>query len=826
MLSRVGALPSGDVTFAFVDVVGSTRLLQHHGDPFVAVLKRFQHDVAVTTKAVDGVVVSTAGDGAFMAFGSANSALSALKEIQHLRAVDGEGLGAEVRGGLHRGHAVPVHDDYVALPVHVAARVTDAAGARQVLATEAVIEAVGGPQPGWHDFGERRLRDVVTPIRLWHVDGPLTPPRAEPVRRSNLALPHTTFVGRDDLIDQVLAAMTQPGLVTIVGPGGLGKTRLASEVGLRLAPLLAGGSWLVELSGVERPDDVLATITTTLDLPRDPSADSVFSHAISRRAPFAVILDNCEHLIDAAADAVELLMRHGPQLHILCTSREPLDLAGETVVRPQSLLASRRDDGLTVAADLFIQRAAAINHAVPARDHPAVEDLVAALDGLPLAIELAASRAGDTPLPALLAIAHAPAGNTESMHRRGGDPRQRSLEAIIRWSDERLTERERNALRALSVFPSSFTPDAAAHVLSHLVSHGVDAPTDVTGLTRRSLLDVDGDRLRMLHTIRDFAAKWLAEQPQLASVATDSLITWAAAWSRQRQNASYDEIRSEMQLEAPNLVAALSSVQDLGSVELAELLRALFTGNPTPIPELLDVARDIRTAVMDGQAVPLATRAAALDILSGLGVVTDAAMSIEELQSLVPEADATGDAAVRIRTRLTVVRALPLPAEEQLARRLLVEAMELAGDRSEHRTVRSGLLTMQGIVEHLAGNVATAIDRYELAVTECIAVGNHTTAATNLINQAEALLDLGDDPDRALAATQRALQFSEEQSATGHIAELLRGEAYAALGLTVEGRQLIDRKRTDLEGLLPVDPSLDFYIDRATQKLAELQSSR
>jgi len=362
----VGALPSGDVTFAFVDVVGSTRLLQDHGDAAVRMLERFQHDVDTTAKASDGVVVSTAGDGAFLAFGSAKAALSALKQIQLRRTTEDDGLGAQVRGGLHRGYAVPVHGDYVALPVHVAARVTDAAGARQVLATEAVIEAVGGPQPDWHDFGERRLRDVVTPVRLWHVDGPLTPPRADPVRRSNVAAAHTSFVGRDAQIAQLLAALEHPGLVTIVGPGGLGKTRLASEVGRRLAETLAGGSWLVELSGVERAEEVLATIVATLDLPRDAATESALSQALTRRPPLAVIIDNCEHLIDAAAEAVDVLMRHGPQLHILCTSREPLDVAGEIVIRPQSLLASPRADGSTAAGDLFLQRAAAVGYAVPA----------------------------------------------------------------------------------------------------------------------------------------------------------------------------------------------------------------------------------------------------------------------------------------------------------------------------------------------------------------------------------------------------------------------------------------------------------------------------
>lgn len=359
-------------------------------------------------------------------------------------------------------------------------------------------------------------------------------------------------------------------------------------------------------------------------------------------------------------------------------------------------------------------------------------------------------------------------------------------------------------------------------MLAYLGHHGFEAPTDVTGLTRRSLLDVDGDRLRMLHTIRDFAARWLGEQPELVTTATAALVDWAAAWSRERQNASYDEVRGELRLETPNLIAALTRINDPSSPELAVLMRALFSGSPAPIPELVSVARDVKAAEAGGVRVPLMTRVTALDVLSGLGVVTDAQHSIDELRSVVAESDAATDVEARIRTRLTVVRALPLPGEEQLARQLLNEGLDLAGEAPTYRSMRSGLLTMRGIVEHLAGNLATAIDRYEIAVAECLAIGNHINAGTNLINQAEALLDLGEDPGRALAATQRALQFSEERSPNAHIAELLAGEAYATLGESEEAREVMTRKRADLEDLLPVDPSLDFYIDRATDKLATL----
>jgi tetratricopeptide (TPR) repeat protein len=330
----------------------------------------------------------------------------------------------------------------------------------------------------------------------------------------------------------------------------------------------------------------------------------------------------------------------------------------------------------------------------------------------------------------------------------------------------------------------------------------------------------------MLHTIRDFAVKWLAEQPELGALVTDALISWAGEWSRQRKNTSYDEVRGEIQVETPNLLAALARIHDLGRPELPVVMRALFSGSPTPIQELVDIARLVDAAVSSGLEVPLATRETTLDVLGGMGVVTDAAQSIEAMRSLVEEADTGGHATdVRIRTRLTVIRAVPLPAEEALARQLLDEALNLAGDRPEHRSVRSGLLTMYGVVEHLAGNFATAIDRYELAIAECIAVNNHTTAATNMVNQAEALLDLGGDPERALAATQRGLQYSEQGSPMAHVAELLAGEAYAELGLTGEALDVIGRNRADLETLRPVDPSLDFYIDRATEKLAALAAA-
>ncbi|MDX6224704.1 MAG: hypothetical protein QOE64_1080, partial [Frankiales bacterium] len=221
-------LPSGRVTFAFVDVVGSTRALAEHGDEYAVALRAMHETVGRIVGEYGGHVVGTEGDSAFLAFQEAESAVVALCALQAELEGEREGLRLRVRAGAHTGAAIPVGREYVALAVHVAARVSAAANAGQVLVSGAVVHEL--PSPAARSLGRFELRDVSEPVDLWLVAGDETPPRARPELRTNAESPHSSFVGRTGELRRLQERLAQPGLTTVVGPGGVGKTRLVTEL--------------------------------------------------------------------------------------------------------------------------------------------------------------------------------------------------------------------------------------------------------------------------------------------------------------------------------------------------------------------------------------------------------------------------------------------------------------------------------------------------------------------------------------------------------------------------------------------------------------------
>ena len=347
-MANARSLPSGRVTFAFVDVVGSTRTFHEHGETYVAAQRELHVRVAEHAERAGGVVVTTEGDGAFLAFGDASSAVSALVALQDEleRAGDG-GLRLRLRSGAHTGDAVPVDNNYLAVAVHVAARVAGAANAGQVLVTDAVVEELGVVEPV--ELGTYDLKDLPEPTRIWRVAGDETPPRATPARRSNVREPRTSFVGRTEELRRLRELVGAPGLVTVVGPGGTGKTRLVSELALRGDEALSGGAWLVELATLESPDQIAGATGTAVGL--TSASPEQIADVLRHRGRCALVLDNCEHLLDGVADLVEPLLDACPELTVLCTSREALNLAGERAWTLPPLPA----DG--AATQLFLDRA-------------------------------------------------------------------------------------------------------------------------------------------------------------------------------------------------------------------------------------------------------------------------------------------------------------------------------------------------------------------------------------------------------------------------------------------------------------------------------------
>ncbi len=608
-------LPSGQVTFAFTDVVGSTRTFTEHGKAYAKALPAMHAVVAAATTAHGGAVVQTEGDGTFLAFPTATAAVRALIEMQQvLEREPPEGLWLRIRAGAHAGAAQPVDGEYLALAVYHAARVSSAAGAGQVLVSDTVIDDVDDAvleEVAPVDVGAFELKDVREPMRLWRVAGDDSPPRAVPARRTNVAESHSSFVGRDDDLAAVTEMLARPGLVTLVGPGGVGKTRLVSELALRTAARTEAGIWLVELAPATTGEEVLQAVALTLGLSGSPSMD-ILAAELVRRGRVVLVLDNCEQVADAAADLVAELTHRHRTLSVLATSREPLDVLGERVHRvaplavsdPRSLVDGTRPGP---AEELFVARAESAGGRFAAEDLSVVAQICDLLDGLPLAVELAAARASTLPPAALLQALRE--GHVE-LRRRGGVDRQRSLGSLVRWGLDLLDDPHRAALLALSVFPGRFTVDMAAPVLNAL-----PRPLPVGALAelaRRSLIDLDGTEYRMLVTIRGVVADELDSRPDLRTAAMEGVLAWATGRasepSETRAEWSEPEIRA---IEVALRWGLLAGTEGVG--RLLEVIGAWSLGHtvsplalqlcdevlqrPAPDPGSIDEIRLVAAAV-------------------------------------------------------------------------------------------------------------------------------------------------------------------------------------------------------------------------------------
>ena len=528
----MSGLPDGVVTFLFSDIEDSTRLVKALRDRYPGVLAEHRRLVRAAVAAHGGHEVDTAGDGFFVVFGGATQAVVCALEVQRALAAHQWPAGAaiRVRIGVHTGQAVRAAGGYTGVAVHRAARICAVARGGQVLisqATQAVVEDEE-EELGFAlvDAGEYRLKGLDRPVRLFQLAAPGLDPvpaaagkvasaAAGGVRGFPAAL--TSFIGRDGPSAEVAGLLAEARLVTITGPGGTGKTRLAAEVARRVAGRYADGAWLAELAAVQDPAQVASVVAAALgvrDQPGVPAAQAVAR--VLARQQLLLVLDNCEHVIGAAAELCAGLLAAADDVRILATSREPLAVAGEARYRLAPLALPDLDDlagaARAEAVALFADRArsADARFALDEQTGPAVARLVARLDGMPLAIELAAARVEALGVTGLLDRI-----DDRFALLAGGDrtapSRQRSLAATVQWSYQLLEEDERRVFRAVSVFPGPFTLEAAEAVAGAgaglVVLHLVDCSLLVpprTGPDGRS-------RYGMLETLRAYGAGLLAE---------------------------------------------------------------------------------------------------------------------------------------------------------------------------------------------------------------------------------------------------------------------------------------------------------------------------
>jgi predicted ATPase/class 3 adenylate cyclase len=518
-LGRVRA--TGALTFVFTDIEGSTVLWERAPEEMAQALER--HDVLLRDAigGSAGTVFATGGDGVAAVFERAHDAITAACDLQRQLASEPwpAATPIRVRVGVHSGHAEERDGDYFGSTLNRTARLMAIAHGGQVVCSGATAALLEGSEPApFIDLGQHRLRDLSAPLAVFQVgEGSFPPLRSLDSVPSNLPTSLTDLVGRTDDISALAGEVRHHRVVTLTGVGGIGKTRLALAVGGTVAPDFIDGCWLVELAPVADGSEVLRSIVASLGASTVAVADGEALRRYLEHRRLVLILDNCEHVLDAAADAVDLILDAAPDVHIVTTSREPLGVDGEVVRRIRSLSLPDRADPMAdlggSAVRLFVERARAADgdFDLTEANIDDVVDICQHLDGIPLAIELAAARVAAM-TPAEIARRLDDRFRVLTGGRRAQE-RHRTLQAAVGWSYDLLSLDDRTVFTQLSVFPASFGLTAATAVAAgdDIDEHGVvDA---VLRLVQRSLVvhDHTTGRYRLLETLRQYSADRLAE---------------------------------------------------------------------------------------------------------------------------------------------------------------------------------------------------------------------------------------------------------------------------------------------------------------------------
>ena len=591
-------LPSGTVTFLFTDIEGSTRLWEEHPGAMQGALARHDKIVREAIEGCGGYVVKTTGDGFHAAFGDGEGAVNAAVAAQVALVAEewGEVDEVRVRMGVHTGPAVQRDGDYYGTALNRAARLMSVAHGGQIVVSLATSELMRDSSIELVDLGEHRLRDLGTPERIFQVCHPDLPGEFAPLRSldayaSNLPLQMTSFVGRGRELVEITKAFDDARVVTLTGVGGVGKTRLAVQMGAELLPRFGDGVWLCELGPIADRSLVPEVVAAALNVQQRPGmspAESILAACKNRQ--LLLLLDNCEHLLDAAAAMVEAMVRACPGVSVLATSREGLGVSGERilVVRSLGLPAADGIPGDSVeeadAVRLFCDRAVAARDGfvLDADNVDAVAQICGRLDGIPLAIELAAARVRMM-TPGEIAERLDERFRLLTGGARTAVERHQTLRQAVDWSYDLLAPREQELLNRLGVFAGGFTLDAAESVGAGGAIDAFDVLDGLGQLVDKSLVVADttpaGTRCRLLETIRQYALERLDDAGE-----TDATRrrhgTWCAGFVAQASAGTRgpDEAAwlDRFEREFDNVRAALTWATGTDNAELAISLVGTF----------------------------------------------------------------------------------------------------------------------------------------------------------------------------------------------------------------------------------------------------------
>jgi predicted ATPase/class 3 adenylate cyclase len=537
----MAAFPTGTVTFLFTDIEGSTKLAREHVETWEALRSRHHQILLEAIETNHGDVFQIIGDAFCAAFHKAGEALKAAVQAQQgLQSEAWEDCVIRVRMGLHTGEAELHNNEYQGyLTLSLVQRIMSAGHGGQILLSNVTENLLRGQLPkdvSLRDMGEHRFKDVPYPVRVFQVIAPDLQKEFPPLRvldesPNNLPTQLTSFIGREKEGADIKQLLANTHLLTLIGPGGTGKTRLSLQVASEVLHSYPHGVWLIELAPISDPSSVPAAALAALELPAEvhrPAIDMLCDYLREKEA--LLILDNCEHLVDACARMVDRLLHTAPKLRILASSREALGIAGEVSYRVPSLelpdikqLPSLESISQYEGVKLFIDRAQAAQPTfnVTNENAPAVAQICHRLDGIPLALELAAAKVR--------------ALSVEQISKRlddrfrlltGGSrtalERYQTLRATLDWSYNLLPKKEQILFRRLSIFINGWTLEAAEVVCSNEAIAQEDIFYLLEQLVNKSLVIAEDwqheTRFRMLETMRQYANEKLIESGESESL--------------------------------------------------------------------------------------------------------------------------------------------------------------------------------------------------------------------------------------------------------------------------------------------------------------------
>jgi predicted ATPase/class 3 adenylate cyclase len=761
--------PGEILTFLFTDIEGSSRLWEEQPGRMQRALALHDRILRSAVERNSGAVLKSTGDGVHAIFRDPRDAVATVIEIQRALAdpVSTDGLPLRVRCGMHAGASEARDGDRFGSPVNLAARIMSAAHGGQVLASQAVVGLIRDRLPdgvSLRDLGTVRLRDISRPEHIFQVAHAALRQEFPALRSLELTpnnLPHqvTSFVGREPELDEIRKLLTSNRLVTLLGAGGIGKSRLSLQAASSLIDDYPDGVWLVRFAAIADPHFVSQTVASVLGVKEDadtPLSEALVKYCRDRRS--LLIFDNCEHLVQACAELATTVLQSGPHISILTTSREPLHMPGERTYQVPSLALPDARAATTPellaryeSVGLFVDRATAAHSSflLTPGNAAAVADICMCLDGIPLALELAAARVR------AMSVETIAARLTDRFRLltkgdRTALPRHQTLRALIDWSYDLLTPTERVLLRRLAVFADGWTVESAEAVGAGSEIEPSDVLEILTALVEKSLVvaAADGTRYRLLQTVRAYAEERLQESGESDTTRMRHLAFYLALAEGARAALTGPEQGmwfSRLDLDRENLLAAHAYCdRDENNAQLG--LRLVYAVQPYLLRRgVMELAHRVLAEALarPGAEVHNLVRCKALFAAGWqtyyMGRYEDAARYLEDSLSIAREIDDKVIVAVILQPLGMAALGQGMAAK---AREYLEEALVLARENGNAHQIAAALNAL-GQLARLEGRLDQAEPLYKDVLALARNEGNRESIAFALLNLAMASIGRG-----------------------------------------------------------------------------------